>query len=179
MWHFDKCRLRQSDFAILRGFRFHETSPMRIYGKIKPSRKFPNLQYKKLWFTINDSLVQCVLFFRDRHAMKTSLGLGLHYPNWHIKTFVCSFYCSCRGIKWLLQLKTLIKLDEFGSKIARNSVFDCHLSPVGRQMAIKISVSNYFYSSYVDSINIFDCSLSGVRIKSRLAYPQHVMFGYF
>ena len=30
-----------------------------------------------------------------------------------------------------LQLKTLLKIDERGSKIARNSVFDCHLSPVG------------------------------------------------
>ena len=31
-------------------------------------------------------------------------------------------------------------------KINRNSVFDCHLSPVGRQMAIKNTVSiNIFY----------------------------------
>ena len=27
-------------------------------------------------------------------------------------------------------------IDKHGSKIARNSVFDCHLSPVGRQMSI-------------------------------------------
>ena len=27
--------------------------------------------------------------------------------------------------------------------IARNSVFDCHLSPVGRQIAIENSVSNF------------------------------------
>ena len=30
------------------------------------------------------------------------------------------------------------------TKIARNSVFDCHFSPVGRQIAIENSVSNYF-----------------------------------
>ena len=36
------------------------------------------------------------------------------------------------------------KIARNGSKIARNSVFECQLSPVGRQMAIKISVSNYF-----------------------------------
>ena len=36
---------RQSDFAISRGFYFHETSHMRSFGKIKSSRKFPNLQY--------------------------------------------------------------------------------------------------------------------------------------
>ena len=45
---------RQSDFAILRGFYFHETSHMRSFGKIKPSRKFPNLQYSFL--NNNDNL---------------------------------------------------------------------------------------------------------------------------
>ena len=32
-------------------------------------------------------------------------------------------------------------IEERGSKIDRNSVFDCHLSPVGQQMAIKNTVS--------------------------------------
>ena len=36
---------RQSDFAISRGFYFHETSHMRSFEKINSSRKFPNLQY--------------------------------------------------------------------------------------------------------------------------------------
>ena len=36
-------------------------------------------------------------------------------------------------------------LSEHGSKIDRNSVFDCHLSPLSRQMAIKNSVTNVFY----------------------------------
>ena len=43
------------------------------------------------------------------------------------------------------QSKTLLTIDERGSKIARNSVYDCHLSPVGRQMAIDNSVSNDFF----------------------------------
>ena len=43
------------------------------------------------------------------------------------------------------QSKTLLAIDERGSNIARNSVFDCHLSPIGRQMAIENSVSNDFY----------------------------------
>ena len=38
--------------------------------------------------------------------------------------------------------KTRLTIDKRGSKIARNSVFDCNLSPVGRQMAIGNSVSN-------------------------------------
>ena len=35
------------------------------------------------------------------------------------------------------QSKTLLTIDERGSKIARNSVFDGYLSPGGLQMAIK------------------------------------------
>ena len=46
------------------------------------------------------------------------------------------------------QLKRLFTIDKHGSKIDRNSVFNCHLSPVGRQdwrqMTIEISVSNDF-----------------------------------
>ena len=33
--------------AILWGFYFHETSHVRSFEKIKPSRKFPNFQYDK------------------------------------------------------------------------------------------------------------------------------------
>ena len=47
------------------------------------------------------------------------------------------------------------------------SVFDCHLSPVGRQMAIKNSVSNKFdlHSCIVKSA--FDCILPGVIMFKR------------
>ena len=60
------------------------------------------------------------------------------------------------------QSKTISKIDERGSKIARNSVFYCHLSPVGRQMAIENSVSYDFGSTLVDSIYVFDYRLPGV-----------------
>ena len=42
------------------------------------------------------------------------------------------------------QSKTLSTIDERGSKIDRKSIFDCHLSPICRQMAIENSVSNDF-----------------------------------
>ena len=42
------------------------------------------------------------------------------------------------------QSKTLLTIIEGGSKIARNSVFDCHLSPVKRQMTIENSVCSDF-----------------------------------
>ena len=60
------------------------------------------------------------------------------------------------------QSKTLLTIDECRSKIARNSVFDCHMSPFRGQMAIKNYVSIYFLSMFVDSINIFLCHLSCV-----------------
>ena len=46
--------------------------------------------------------------------------------------------------------------------MATASAFDCHLSPVGRLMAIKNYVSNYVWSTFVDSIDVFDCCLSSV-----------------
>ena len=60
------------------------------------------------------------------------------------------------------QLKTLLTIDERGSKIARNSVFDCHLSPVVQQMTIKNSVSNNFLFTFVNSIKVFNFRRSGV-----------------
>ena len=41
---------RQRDLIISRGFYFHETSHMRSFAKIKPSRKFLNLQYIYIYF---------------------------------------------------------------------------------------------------------------------------------
>ena len=58
--------------------------------------------------------------------------------------------------------KKLLTIDERGSKIARNRVFDCHLSPIGRHMAIENSVYNIFWSTFVYSINVFDCAVSSV-----------------
>ena len=57
------------------------------------------------------------------------------------------------------QSKTLLTIDERGSKIARNRI--------GRQMAIENSVSNDFLSTFVDSITFFDCHLPGVRFLSQ------------
>ena len=59
-----------------------------------------------------------------------------------------------------LRLRRGITIEERGSKIARNSVFDCQLLPVRRQMTIEISVSNNFLSTFIYSINGFNCHLS-------------------
>ena len=55
---------------------------------------------------------------------------------------------------WLTS-KTLLTMEEHPSKITRNSAVDCHLSPVGWQIAIKNSVSNDFWSTFVHSILMF------------------------
>ena len=61
------------------------------------------------------------------------------------------------------QSKTLSTIDERGSELATTSVFNCQLSPIGRLMTIESSVSNYFWSTFVDNIDVFDCRLSGVN----------------
>ena len=65
-----------------------------------------------------------------------------------------------------LQLKKLLTINEHGSKIDRNSVFDCHLLPVWQQIAIENSVSNNFLFIFLDSVWVFDCRLLGVIILS-------------
>ena len=43
------------------------------------------------------------------------------------------------------QSKTLLTIDERGSKIARNSIFDCHLSPIGDKWQSKTLFRTIFY----------------------------------
>ena len=62
----------------------------------------------------------------------------------------------------------LLTIDKRGSKMNRNSVFDCHLSPFGRQMAIKNSVSSNFSSTSFHSIKVFDCRLPGVIVQHQM-----------
>ena len=46
-----------------------------------------------------------------------------------------------QNLNKIVQELSAFSLSAYGrvSKIARNSAFDCHLSPVGRQMAIAVS----------------------------------------
>ena len=66
----------------------------------------------------------------------------------------------------------LSTIDKRGSKIDRNSVFDCHLSPVWRQMAIENSVSNNFYliSSIVLAFSIAPTLCVKEHIKNVLCF---------
>ena len=57
----------------------------------------------------------------------------------NVKYVAIAFYIYTPGRR---QSKTLLTVDERGSRITRNSVFDCQLSPVRRQMTIENSVSN-------------------------------------
>ena len=72
------------------------------------------------------------------------------------------------------QSKTLLTIDERGSNIATTNVFDCQWLPVRRLMAIKNSVFNYFWSTFVDNIDVFDCHQSGVNsLYASLCYGGH------
>ena len=68
------------------------------------------------------------------------------------------------------QSKTLWASDVCVSKIARNIVFDRHLSTVGRQTAIENYVSNDLWSKFLDSIN--DLDLSGVFIDTKTIWNK-------
>ena len=60
------------------------------------------------------------------------------------------------------QLKMLsATIDKRGSNINRNSVFNCHLSPVWRQMAIVNTVSIDFLSPFFDSMPPTWCETDG------------------
>ena len=95
---------------------------------------------------------------------------------------------------WRRQSKTLSTVDERRSIIDRNSVFDCHLSPMWQQTAIENSVSNDFWSTFFDSIGVFDCRLPGViyrpsfpveltirlkRLEPGLIFPQNTAIYFF
>ena len=47
-------------------------------------------------------------------------------------------------------------------KLLETAFFDCHLLPISQQLAIENFVSNDFLSTFIDSINVFDCHLSSV-----------------
>ena len=52
------------------------------------------------------------------------------------------------------QSKMLLTIGKGGSRIAKNSVFNCRLLPAGQQMAVKNSVSSYFWSTVLDNYDI-------------------------
>ena len=64
------------------------------------------------------------------------------------------------------QSKTRLKIDERGSKIARNSNFDCRLSLFEQQMTIKNSVSNDFFYLRSSKVLTFSIAAYPVWIRS-------------
>ena len=92
-----------------------------------------------MWFNRNTStdksFVLILLLFRHQYSLSASHSF-IFFPgkDRHKKPqFVTNSFSF-----------ELLTIDERGSTIDRNSVSDCHLSPVGRQMAIENSFSNYF-----------------------------------
>ena len=65
-------------------------------------------------------------------------------------------------------IKNINTINKHKSKIARNRVFDCHLWPNWRQMAIKNTVSSNFLSAFVGCKELFrlphsQCELERVK----------------
>ena len=93
--------------------------------------------------------VTCKTAHGSRKNVKVCVGSSDSMS--HVVTFTISYAIEGLPEQWHTvvtpdrrQSKTLLIIAERGSKIAINSVFDYHLSPIGRQMAIENSVSNYF-----------------------------------
>ena len=68
------------------------------------------------------------------------------------------------------QSKTLINtIDERRSKLVRNRVVDCHLSPDWRQIAIENTVSSDFDPRSSIYKSVFDCRLPSVQMRQLIA----------
>ena len=75
--------------------------------------------------------------------------------NIYLNNVICE---QQKEVMRLTQSKMLLTIHEHRSKIARNSVFNCHLSPIGQQMACTQTLFGRRLS--IDSINVFHCRLS-------------------
>ena len=67
-----------------------------------------------------------------------------------------SFYSTRKGA-----IENVNNIDERRSKIVRNRVFDCHLSPNWRQMTIKNTVSSDFDPRLI-VLSVCNCRLPDV-----------------
>ena len=74
-------------------------------------------------------------------------------------------------------IENVNNIDDRRSKIVRNRVFDCHLSPDWRQMAIFNTVSSFFDPRSSIAKSDFDCRLSGV-ILVHTPYPPEKITSY-
>ena len=70
------------------------------------------------------------------------------------------------------QSKRLLTINERRSKMARNSVFDCHLLPLGNRWQSKTLFLMILFSKFLESIHFFDCRLSGVYKEIVVLHPQ-------
>ena len=131
-------------------------------------------QSKTLLLTILDLRSSVVLTFSIAAYLKCLLNIGLlntysqNNPKQGLLGIIYIFHGSVEKNNFastpdIRQSKTILTIEGRGSEIATTRVFDCQLSPVGRLKAIKNYVSNYFLSTFVDNIDVFDCRISCVN----------------
>ena len=145
-----KCR--RCIYTSLRGWQDAITSLIR---NVKVQDKI-NLLFFSLFSLANQQLMLIAIVDSNAHAnVKRCLDIVIF-----AKIYPAMIILNTGTTADRRQSKTLLTIDERGSKITRNSFFDCHLSQVGWQMAINFL--NYFWSTFTDSINVFDCRLSSV-----------------
>ena len=127
-------------------------NPVDMFSCIMAHNGFIVLMKNEGWILISWLLQICI--YRLNKSVEILNSISYAHGRTRLNTITHQLDCN---------RKMHLTIDEYRSKIARNSVFDCHLSPVGRQMAIENSVSNDFWSTCIDSIDVFDCRLPGVN----------------
>ena len=90
-------------------------------------------------------VISCIIVRAQQITIKL-MGVAILYAKRNYGMLLSQFFsdtCTNRYVRCTVNLpdrqlsKTLLTIDERGSKIAGNSVFDCNLSPDWRQMAIE------------------------------------------
>ena len=111
------------------------------------------------------------IFQRRAHGLKGHTGYDLTSWIFNQAIKMCNFIIlygnMCRSFYQLIsyhintldrrQLKMLLTIHECGSKITRNSVFDCHFVASQATNGNQNSVSNDFLSTLIGSIKVFHC----------------------
>ena len=101
------------------------------------------LSFKKILAPTGGPLFRLLYVSNCQCSIKGAfLQNAISHLELHCLHLKINFFTLTLG-RW--QSKTLITIDKRGSKISGNSVFDCHLSPVGDKWQLKTLFLNIFY----------------------------------
>ena len=148
------CASAQSDQSLVFRLKKHWTLgyPYSAHRRLLSDCADVQADLSLRWAHTSTCTFSCIILIGSHHDWFKQLGQELQSENAvpHLTSKMtfslstcCSesrIHCPYGNIEPIKQSKTLLTIDDRGSKIARNSVFNCHLSPVRRED----SLSDYF-----------------------------------